>query len=169
MELVQGHTFGPWKLNWPYLQFMAYQSAWRAHVLCRGIGVEQNSCDSALEITQGMVDYDTKRFEDLDAAIARANSLLLATLEPASTDTQIPKCTSPVWQIPITCSEWALLLANLVAMGDIAFGWMVRCKNNPYPKKSVFFSLLVTFSHYRFNSVASNVVQCGILSHDFEC
>ena len=34
------------------------------------------------EVTQGMVDYDTKRFEDFDAAIARENSLLLHTLEP---------------------------------------------------------------------------------------
>ena len=34
------------------------------------------------EVTQGMVDHDTKRFEDFDAAIARANSLLLQTLEP---------------------------------------------------------------------------------------
>ena len=32
--------------------------------------------------TQGMVDHDTKRFEDFDAAIARANCLLLQTLEP---------------------------------------------------------------------------------------
>ena len=34
------------------------------------------------EVTQGMVDHDTKRFEDFDAAIARENSLLLQTLEP---------------------------------------------------------------------------------------
>ena len=35
-----------------------------------------------LEITQVMVDQYTKRFEDFGAAIARANSLLLQTLEP---------------------------------------------------------------------------------------
>ena len=34
------------------------------------------------EVTQGMVDHDTKRFEDFNAAIARANSLLLQALEP---------------------------------------------------------------------------------------
>ena len=34
------------------------------------------------EVTQGIVDHDTKRFEDFDAVIARANSLLLRTLEP---------------------------------------------------------------------------------------
>ena len=34
------------------------------------------------EVTQEMVDSDTKRFEDFDAAVARANSLLLHTLEP---------------------------------------------------------------------------------------
>ena len=34
------------------------------------------------KVTQGMVDHDTKRFEDFDAAITRANSLLLQTLEP---------------------------------------------------------------------------------------
>ena len=35
----------------------------------------------ASEVTQGMVNQDTKHFEDFDAAIARVNSLLLRTLD----------------------------------------------------------------------------------------
>ena len=51
-------------------------------VVARTATPEVDAVAGASEVTQGMVDHDTKRFEDFDVAISRTTPLLLLTLEP---------------------------------------------------------------------------------------
>ena len=62
----------------------------------------------AVEITQGMVDQETKRYEDFDAAIARANSVLLQTLDP--------KDVMATLMLPTPAQKWAKLAEDYAAI-----------------------------------------------------
>lgn len=70
---------------------------------------------SAPEITLKIVDYDVKKLEDFDAAIARANSVLLQTLEAKDVmATMMPMSPKEKWN-ELT-ADYAAVSASMAAI-----------------------------------------------------
>ena len=67
-----------------------------------------------------MVDHDIIRYEDFDAAIARANSVLLQTLEPKDVMTTM-MLPSPAEKWTKLVTDYAAILASMAAIARSRF------------------------------------------------
>ena len=74
----------------------------------------------AIEVTQVMVDRETKKFEDFEAAYARANIVLLNTLDPKDIMATL-LLESPAEKWAKLASDYAAVSANMASIADQRF------------------------------------------------
>ena len=111
----------------------------------------------ATEVTQGMVDHDTKRFEDFDAAIARANSLLLGAIEPRDVMATLMMI-SPA-------QKWNKLAADYAAVSELQAG-TARTRFTGFKMRE---GDTVVQTQHRFDELLNECIIQAVLITEPEC
>ena len=109
----------------------------------------------AVEVTQVMADSELKKSEDFEAAVARANSVLLSTLEP--------KDIMATMMLPSPAAKWAKLASDYAAV-SASMATVARTRFNDF--KMLDGETVVQTLH-RFDQLANEcVIQALPLSED---